>query len=80
MNYNNFHKHKPEIDKLVVWLDSQLKEVFGHYRGKLYFQEVVPPRKGYLPKFWREPTEVEENQFKPIPIIKRGRGRPKKQM
>lgn len=78
MNYNNFHKEKPNIDELIVWLDCQLREVFGYYRGKLYFEEVNLPHTGYLPKFWRETTDIESNQFKPIPIIKRGRGRPKK--
>ena len=80
MQYHNFHHTKPELGKLIVWLNCQLKEVFGYYRGNLYFVEINDGRKGYLPKYWREPTDIEHNQFIliPDPPIVKKRARPPK--
>lgn len=80
MQCHNLHYKKPELGELIVWLNPQLKEVFGHFKDNTLFIEIIGPRRGYIPKWWRYPTDVEHNQFILIPESKplKKRGRPPK--
>lgn len=70
MKYFNFHHEKPDKDKLIVWINSTLKEDVGYYKGNLFFQ-CLTNKSGYLPKWWRYANDLEINSYSPPVITKK---------
>lgn len=67
MKYTNFHKSKPEVNRLIYWMGPNMKDVLGWFRGNCQFHEVERKFPGYIPKWW---YYAEDHLNIPDPLFK----------
>jgi hypothetical protein len=64
MKYQIFPQSKPQINDLVWWLNPQLKEVLGYYKGfSAGFPIFIDKDKQiskFSPKYWRNTSQEDE--------------------